>query len=98
MTAPTPSATRIRTCLPYTEYEYQIQTRNNNKAEQQRNSIYSEPLTCRTKTTAGYPDISVNIGGRENQTELPIYPDSLQPQRLSITETIKIQTAASTTA
>ena len=62
---------------PYTEYEYQIQTRNNNKAEQQRNSIYSEPLTCRTKTTAGYPDISVNIGGRENQTELPIYPDSL---------------------
>ena len=24
---------------PYTEYEYQIQTRNNNKAEQQRNSI-----------------------------------------------------------
>ena len=34
---------------PYTEYEYQIQTRNNNKAEQQRNSIYSEPLTCRTK-------------------------------------------------
>ena len=31
MTAPTPSATRIRTCLPYTEYEYQIQTRNNNK-------------------------------------------------------------------
>ena len=62
---------------PYTEYEYQIQTRNNNKAEQQRNSIYSEPLTCRTKTTAGYPDISVNIGGKENQTELPIYPDSL---------------------
>lgn len=62
---------------PYTEYEYQIQTRNNNKAEQQRNSIYSEPLTCRTKTTADYPDISVNIGGRENQTELPIYPDSL---------------------
>ena len=62
---------------PYTKYEYQIQTRNNNKAEQQRNSIYSEPLTCRTKTTAGYPDISVNIGGRENQTELPIYPDSL---------------------
>ena len=62
---------------PYTEYEYQIQTRNNNKAEQQRNSIYSEPLTCRTKTTAGYPDISVTIDGKENQTVLPIYPDSL---------------------
>lgn len=62
---------------PYTEYEYQIQTRNNNKAEQQRNSIYSEPLTCRTKTTAGYPDISVNIDGKEKQTVLPIYPDSL---------------------
>ena len=62
---------------PYTEYEYQIQTRNNNKAEQQRNSIYSEPLTCRTKTTAGYPDISVMIDGKENQTVLPIYPDSL---------------------
>ena len=77
MTAPTPSATRIRTCLPIPEYEYQIQTRNNNKAEQQRNSIYSEPLTCRTKTTAGYPDISVTIDGKENQTVLPIYPDSL---------------------
>lgn len=62
---------------PYTEYEYQIQTRNNNKAEQQRNSIYSEPLTCRTKTTAGYPNISVTIDGKENQTVLPIYPDSL---------------------
>lgn len=62
---------------PYTKYEYQIQTRNNNKAEQQRNSIYSEPLTCRTKTTAGYPDISVMIDGKENQTVLPIYPDSL---------------------
>lgn len=62
---------------PYTEYEYQIQTRNNNKAEQQRNSIYSEPLTCRTKTTAGYPDISVMIDGKEDQTVLPIYPDSL---------------------
>lgn len=62
---------------PYTEYEYQIQTRNNNKAEQQRNSIYSEPLTCRTKTTAGYPDISVTIDGKEKQTVLPIYPDSL---------------------
>ena len=56
---------------PYTEYEYQIQTRNNNKAEQQRNSIYSEPLTCRTKTTAGYPYISVTIDGKENQTVLP---------------------------
>ena len=62
---------------PYTEYEYQIQTRNNNKAEQQRNSIYSELLTCRTKTTAGYPDISVTIDGKEKQTVLPIYPDSL---------------------
>ncbi|MFR4414982.1 MAG: hypothetical protein ACLT4C_06845, partial [Butyricicoccus sp.] len=62
---------------PYTEYEYQIQTRNNNKAEQQRKSIYSEPLTCRTKTTAGYPDISVTIDGKEKQTVLPIYPDSL---------------------
>ena len=62
---------------PYTEYEYQIQTRNNNKAEQQRNSIYSEPLTCRTKTTAGYPNISVTIDGATGKTELPIYPDSL---------------------
>lgn len=63
---------------PYTEYEYQIQTRNNNnKAEQQRNSIYSEPLTCRTKTTAGYPDISVTIDGHKGKTTLPIYPDSL---------------------
>ena len=62
---------------PYTEYEYQIQTCNENKEQAQRKSIYSEPLTCRTKTTAGYPDISVTIDGKEKQTVLPIYPDSL---------------------
>ena len=74
---------------PYTEYEYQIQTRNNNKAEQQRNSIYSEPLTCRTKTTAGYPDISVTIDGKENQTVLPIYPDSLATATVKYNENNK---------
>ena len=74
---------------PYTEYEYQIQTRNNNKAEQQRNSIYSEPLTCRTKTTAGYPDISVTIDGKENQTVLPIYPDSLAAATVKYNENNK---------
>ena len=62
---------------PYTEYEYQIQTCNENKEQAQRKSIYSEPLTCRTKTTAGYPDISVTIDGRKGETTLPIYPDSL---------------------
>lgn len=77
---------------PYTEYEYQIQTRNNNKAEQQRNSIYSEPLTCRTKTTAGYPDISVTIDGRKGETTLRSIRILWQPQRLSITETIKTRT------
>ena len=61
---------------PYTEYEYQIQTCNNNKVQNQRKSIYSEPLTCLTKTTAGYPEISVNIDGKDNQTVLPIYPDT----------------------
>ena len=55
--------------ISYTKYEYQIQTRTTTRAEQQRNSIWrSEPLTCRTKTTAGYPDISVMIDGKENQT------------------------------
>ena len=83
---------------PYTEYEYQIQTRNNNKAEQQRNSIDSEPLTCRTKTTAGYPDISVTIDGKENQTVLPIYPDSLATATVKYNGDNKNPTAASTTA
>ncbi len=44
-------------------------------------SIYSRPLTCRTKDH-DYPDISVTIDGKEKQTVLPICIRILwQPQR-----------------
>ena len=71
---------------PYTEYEYQIQTCNENKAQQQRRSIYSEALTCRTKTKTGYPDISVTIEGKKDQTVLPIYPDAQATATVSYAE------------
>ncbi len=71
---------------PYTEYEYQIQTCNNNKAENLRKSIYSEALTCRTKTQNGYPDISVKIDGIKGKTVLPIYPDARATATVSYAE------------
>lgn len=55
---------------PYTEYLYQIQTES---SYDPKVSIYSEPLSCRTKTEVGYPTITV--GGLENGN-LPIYPDA----------------------
>ena len=61
------------TLSPYTEYEYQIQTVNYNNANCDK-SIYSEPLSCYTKTTLGYPKISVN--GEYKDCTLPIYPDT----------------------
>lgn len=56
---------------PYTEYKYQIQTESNNRPKV---SIYSEPLVCRTKTTMGYPDLTLD--GLDSDGRLPIYPDS----------------------
>ena len=54
---------------PYTEYLYQIQTES---SYDPKVSIYSEPLSCRTKTEVGYPTITVK--GLEDG-KLPIYPD-----------------------
>ena len=55
---------------PYTEYSYQIQTES---AFKPKVSIYSEPLVCRTKTTTGYPEITVT--GLDEAGNLPVFPD-----------------------
>ena len=55
---------------PYTEYSYQIQTES---AYKPNVSIYSEPLECRTKTSIGYPEITVD--GLDEDGLLPVYPD-----------------------
>ncbi len=55
---------------PYTEYSYQIQTES---AFKPKVSIYSEPLVCRTKTTTGYPEITVT--GLDKDGNLPVFPD-----------------------
>jgi hypothetical protein len=57
---------------PYTEYGYQIQTV---RAAVPNNSIKSEVLTARTKTSNGYPNINL-IGEGLTNNLLPIYPDS----------------------
>ena len=57
---------------PYTEYFYQIQTLRGGAPTK---SIYSEPMSCRTKTTVGYPSITIS-GLNEQSGYLPIYPDA----------------------
>ncbi|HHU22431.1 MAG TPA: Ig-like domain repeat protein [Clostridiales bacterium] len=56
---------------PYTEYVYQIQTL---RATEPSESIYSEPMSCRTKTDVGYP--SIKLAGLNDNGQLPIFPDS----------------------
>lgn len=56
---------------PYTEYLYQIQTES---SYDPKVSIYSEPLSCHTKTEVGYPTITVD--GLDENGNLPIYPDA----------------------
>ena len=60
---------------PYTEYKYQIQTESiyNPKV-----SIYSEPISCRTKTTVGYPELTVDglVKDGKDKGKLAIYPDA----------------------
>ncbi|MHC1694719.1 MAG: S-layer homology domain-containing protein [Eubacteriales bacterium] len=56
---------------PYTEYKYQIQTI---QATNPKESIYSEPMICRTKTEVGYPVIS--LSGLNTNGQLPLYPDA----------------------
>lgn len=60
---------------PYTEYKYQIQTESTYNPKV---SIYSEPISCRTKTTVGYPQITVSglVGDGKDAGKLAIYPDA----------------------
>ena len=64
---------------PYTKYEYQIKTCNENKGQGQKSSIYSEPLECYTKTDKGYPDIKLSINSgtaADGNATMDVYPDS----------------------
>ena len=60
---------------PYTEYLYQIQTESTYNPKV---SIYSEPISCRTKTTLGYPKMTVSglITDGKDAGKLAIYPDA----------------------
>lgn len=60
---------------PYTEYKYQIQTESTYNPKV---SIYSEPISCRTKTTVGYPQLTVSglITDGKDKGKLAIYPDA----------------------
>ena len=60
---------------PYTEYKYQIQTESTYNPKV---SIYSEPISCRTKTTVGYPQITVSglVEEGKDAGKLAIYPDA----------------------
>ena len=66
---------------PYTEYQYQIKAV---RATNPKESIYSEPLICRTKTTAGY--LVMTLSGLNLDGVLPIYPDANSTVTLNITE------------
>ena len=60
---------------PYTEYKYQIQTESTYNPKV---SIYSEPISCRTKTTVGYPQMTVSglVKDGKDKGKLAIYPDA----------------------
>ena len=60
---------------PYTEYKYQIQTESTYNPKV---SIYSEPISCRTKTTIGYPQMTVSglVKDGKDKGKLAIYPDA----------------------
>ncbi len=60
---------------PYTEYKYQIQTESTYNPKV---SIYSEPISCRTKTTVGYPQMTVSglVEDGKDKGKLAIYPDA----------------------
>ncbi|NLO48264.1 MAG: S-layer homology domain-containing protein [Clostridiales bacterium] len=65
---------------PYTEYKYQIQTVS---ATNPKQSIYSEPMSCRTKTQVGYPLLSYSNLNENGQ--LPIYPDADSTVTVNVT-------------
>ena len=66
---------------PYTDYKYQIKTV---RADNPKESIYSEPMSCRTKTAVGYPDITLD--GLDQNGQMPIYPDDDGVMRLHIAD------------
>lgn len=68
---------------PYTEYKYQIKTV---RADNPKESIYSQPMSCRTKTTVGYP--SITLGGLDENGQLPIYPDDNSVVSVSIADAV----------
>jgi len=65
---------------PYSNYTYQIQTVSATKPS---TSIYSEPMSCRTKTEVGYPEIT--ISGLEGGL-LPIFPDENAQATISVAD------------
>ena len=73
---------------PYTEYQYQIQTESSYNPKV---SIYSEPLSCRTKTTLGYPTMTVSglIEDGKDAGKLALYPDAEGKATVTVEEAEK---------
>ena len=73
---------------PYTEYKYQIQTESTSNPKV---SIYSEPISCRTKTTVGYPQITVSglVEDGKDAGKLAIYPDAEGKAVVAVAEEAK---------
>lgn len=73
---------------PYTEYKYQIQTESTYNPKV---SIYSEPISCRTKTTVGYPQITVSglVEEGKDAGKLAIYPDAEGKAVVTVAEETK---------
>ena len=73
---------------PYTEYKYQIQTESTYNPKV---SIYSEPISCRTKTTVGYPQMTVSglVKDGKDKGKLAIYPDAEGKAVVTVAEETK---------
>lgn len=73
---------------PYTEYKYQIQTESTYNPKV---SIYSEPISCRTKTTVGYPQMTVSglVKDGKDKGKLAIYPDAEGEAIVTVAEETK---------
>ena len=73
---------------PYTEYKYQIQTESTYNPKV---SIYSEPISCRTKTTVGYPELTVSglVKDGKDKGKLAIYPDAEGKAVVTVAEETK---------
>lgn len=73
---------------PYTEYKYQIQTESTYNPKV---SIYSEPISCRTKTMVGYPELTVDglVKDGKDKGKLAIYPDAEGKAIVTVAEEAK---------